>query len=315
MMTNIPKNQCKFPPGTIVSGKWHKNQYQLMKELGAGANGVVYLAENPTRKVALKMSYDSYSITSEVNVLKAFSKVQGYVLGPFLYEMDDWIHNGRIVHFYVMEYIEGPDLLTFVNQRGMSWASIMVLQLLDILNDLHHQGWIFGDLKPENLIVAGPAPHIRCIDVGGTTKNGRAVKEFTEFYDRGYWALGSRKADVKYDLFSTAMLLIHLYYPKKFSKKEGGTKQLFQMIQQHPELSLYENVLKRALLGKFSTALEMKNDLLEVLSNQPKASRSTTKPNLSRSTSKKRRGGFVETLTIIIVTLSLYVFYIYSHMF
>src|SRR5690606_7082586 len=104
MMTNLRKNLSKYPPGTIISGKWQKRRYQLLKELGAGANGVVYLAKDSSRHVALKMSMDSYSITSEVNVLKALAKVQGYVLGPFLYEMDDWDTGGKTIHFYVMEY-------------------------------------------------------------------------------------------------------------------------------------------------------------------------------------------------------------------
>ena len=67
------------------------------------------------------------------------------------------------------------------------------MQLLNDLDKLHQNGWVFGDLKPENLIVTGPPPKIRCIDVGGTTIKGRAIKEFTEFYDRGYWGLGQEK--------------------------------------------------------------------------------------------------------------------------
>ena len=82
------------------------------------------------------------------------------------------------------------------------------------LDKLHENGWVFGDLKPENLIVTGPPPKIRCIDVGGTTIQGRAIKEFTEFYDRGYWGLGSRKAEPTYDLFAVAMIMINTAYPK-----------------------------------------------------------------------------------------------------
>ena len=81
---------------------------------------------------------------------------------------------------------------------------------------------MFGDLKPENLIVTGPPPSIRCIDVGGTTLQGRAIKEFTEFYDSGYWGLGTRKAEPGYDLFAVAMIMINTAYPKRFNKKDRG---------------------------------------------------------------------------------------------
>ena len=39
---------------------------------------------------------------------------------------------------------------------------------------------------------------------------GSSIKEFTEFYDRGYWGLGSRKAEPSYDLFAVAMIMIQM---------------------------------------------------------------------------------------------------------
>ena len=72
------------------------------------------------------------------------------------------------ISFYVMEYIKGPDFLSFIEQKGHHGFR-SCLQLLTDLDSLHQNGWIFGDLKPENLIVTGPPAKIRCIDVGGTT--------------------------------------------------------------------------------------------------------------------------------------------------
>ena len=67
-----------------------KIEYIIIKELGYGANGVVYLAQWHNQHVALKISDNGTSITSEVNVLKSFAKVQGSVLGPSLLDVDDW---------------------------------------------------------------------------------------------------------------------------------------------------------------------------------------------------------------------------------
>ena len=78
---------------------------------------------------------------------------------------------------------------------------------------------------------------IRCIDVGGTTIQGRAIKEFTEFYDRGYWGLGTRKAEPAYDLFAVAMIMINTAYPKRFNKKTGGISQLREAIRQTKEFT------------------------------------------------------------------------------
>lgn len=80
-----------------------------------------------------------------------------------------------------MEYIAGTDLLTFIKQNGTTWLPVLISQLLTDLDYLHKNGWVFGDLKPENLLVTKSPVKIRCIDVGGTTMQGRAIKEFTEF--------------------------------------------------------------------------------------------------------------------------------------
>jgi serine/threonine protein kinase len=332
MMNHTWKNQCKVSPGTIIKGRWHGNQYKILKELGFGANGVVYLAKHNNTQVALKMSGNSMSITSEVNVLKSFAKVQGSALGPSLFDVDDWQTNQVRISFYAMEYIKGPDLLTFIQKNGNVWTPILFLQLLNDLDKMHEKGWVFGDLKPENLIVTGPPPKIRCIDVGGTTIQGRAIKEFTEFYDRGYWGLGTRKAEVTYDLFATAMIMINTVYPKRFNKTTGGIKQLKEAIRQKPELKRYETMLLKALQGHYSSASQMRRDLLAIINNSSKDVSSGNKqamarpmkqtiqksfnvnhPSLSRQDyrKKKRKSGLMEFFLIGMVLGVCYGLYIF----
>ncbi|WP_316252505.1 serine/threonine protein kinase [Bacillus aquiflavi] len=281
MMNNTMKNQCRVPDNTIVEGKWHRNQYKIIKELGFGANGIVYLAQFQNRYVALKMSENNLSITSEVNVLNSFAKVQGSVLGPSLLDVDDWVRKDKNISFYVMEYIHGPDFLTFIKQKGQVWIGVLILQLLSDLQRMHERGWIFGDLKPENLIVTGPPPKIRCIDVGGTTMEGRAIKEFTEFYDRGYWGLGTRKADPAYDLFAVGMIMINCAYPKLFPKREGGIEQLKQALHQSHQLHEYKPVILKSLQGSYRSAKDMREDLL-LLSSGSKGSKSSKHVTMSR---------------------------------
>ncbi|MGV3463935.1 MAG: protein kinase domain-containing protein [Heyndrickxia sp.] len=327
MMNNTLKSQYNFRPGTVIHGKWNKNYYTLIRELGYGANGMVYLAEGKQGYVALKMSDNSMSITSEVNVLKSFSKVPGSTLGPSLLEIDDWETQQKRIPFYVMEYIHGPDLLTFVQKKGNGWSDVLILQLLSDLNRLHQEGWVFGDLKPENLIVTGPPTRIRCIDVGGTTMIGRAIKEYTEFFDRGYWGAGSRKAEPGYDLFAAAMVMINLAYPKRFVKQGEGFEQLKKAIQGKPELSDRREILWKAIKGKYSDALEMRMDLLRSLSNDSGNNqdsttvRSTlTKPKKAGPSSRVKRRrhskitSFLETIMIILVISFLYILYVYGHL-
>ncbi|WP_043931777.1 protein kinase domain-containing protein [Bacillus sp. EB01] len=332
MMNHTSKNPCKLPPATVIEGKWHKQKYILLKELGEGANGVVYLTRYGNKKAALKISSNGLTVTSEVNVLKSFAKARGTALGPSLLDVDDWQGPGGLLSFYVMEYIDGPCFDTFIANKGRDWIEVIFLQLLNDLDELHQSGWVFGDLKPDNLIIAGPPYRIRCIDVGGTTLAGRAIKEYTEFFDRGYWGMGSRKAEPSYDLFAAAMVFISIAYPKRFSKVGGGLKQLQEAIRQKKELIKYEPVLLKALKGEYPAARDMREALLEngerrwhrssgvqpnaanIGSNSPyqqpsrQRKRAIGNKHLQAVTSKQ--GGMKETVFIVSAMAFLYIVYI-----
>lgn len=326
MMSSM-KNLYNIPNGTKINGKWHQNQYVIQRKLGQGAIGVVYLANWNGKDVAIKLSENNVTVTAEVNVLKSLSKAQGVTLGPSLLDVDDWMVGNDIVSFYVMEYINGADLLSFIRQKGKTWVEILILQLLSDLDSLHKEGWVFGDLKPENLIIAGQPTRIRIIDVGGTTRIGRSIKEFTEFFDRGYWGLGSRRAEPSYDLFAVAMIIINAYYPQRFTKTSQSDPfvQLKSAINQHQELKRFEAILLKALTGKYQQASQMRKDLAfsiqaSVHAKKPRPTSTSTKPiNQSRTSSRKihtnsgmktNRSSLVETLILLFIISSLYGLYI-----
>jgi serine/threonine-protein kinase len=315
-MMNTSKNQFSIARGTIIHGKWHKRSYLVERELGYGATGSVYLVKCREGSAALKVS-SQLSITSEMNVLKAFEKVQGTSLGPSLFDVDDWENGNSTLSFYVMEYIHGPTLSSFIQKKDTSWIGVLLLQLLENLQALHTAGWIFGDIKPDNLIVTGPPFCLRCIDVGGTTKQGRAIKEYTEFFDRGYWGAGSRKAEPAYDLFATAMVAVNLVYPKRFERDEKGIDQVLTVIQQNKELQAYSPVLRKALLGHYATALEMRKDLLLAIApaakkDSPSRSmrRMRTTPGKTAFKQKKQKQRLLESAVIVMSVLLLYVLYV-----
>ncbi|MFN7253013.1 MAG: serine/threonine protein kinase [Anaerobacillus sp.] len=322
-MSSIKKSQvCNLPPETKLIGKWHKRPYKIVRELGNGATGTVYLADSPEGLVAIKMGLNSMAITSEVNVLKHFSKVQGQVLGPSLIDVDDWVTPEGTIPFYVMEYLNGQDLFTFVSGKGSEWIGIFMVQLLGDLDRLHQAGWVFGDLKPDNLIIVGPPPRIRWLDVGGTTLLGRSVKEYTEFYDRGYWGLGTRKAEPTYDLFAVAMIIINICYQNRFEKNGEGIKQLKEKIQRKPILKQYDIILLNALQGKYENAQLMKKEVVESISRSTNATVHNNKKQIIRKKQvdkPKRRGkektsGIMETFLFASFLLLAYILYLFGQM-
>src|SRR5699024_3495112 len=148
----------------------------------------------------------------------------------------------------------------FLNKRGNSWLGVLFAQLLTELDQLHQAGFVLGDLKLDNVIVTKNPTRLRFIDVGGVTEFGRSVKEYTEFYDRGYWQAGDRRAEPKYDLFSLAMMALHYVYPNQIKKTKQPKRDLLTHLKQSQKLRTYSSILEGALLGRYKNSLEMRDD-------------------------------------------------------
>lgn len=260
--------KLNLPQGTLITGRWKGGRYLIQRLLGQGANGVVYLVKqvDSARLYALKMGFDTVDIQSEINVLKALQR-QGRRHGSikrdlaYLVEVDDYSLQGKEIPFYVMRYIKGEPLRAFLGRRGTRWMDAAGLNLLQQLRRLHESGWVFGDLKPENVLV-GAYGEVELIDYGGVSSIGRSVKQFTEWYDRGFWNAGGRTAEPSYDWFSFAVVCIHLLSER--SLKHAATQlpqmrskdDLLAIVHTAPSLEPYRPWLKRAIQGEFRDTSE-----------------------------------------------------------
>ncbi|WP_425355027.1 serine/threonine protein kinase [Paenibacillus shirakamiensis] len=257
-----------FPEGTLVIGRWNGRQYVIQKKLGQGANGVVYLVQQVSsrRQYALKMGFDTFDLQSEINVLKALQRQRhkhdaGERDLSYLVEVDDYTQQDREIPFYVMRYVKGEPLSAFLNRRGVQWLDLAGLNLLDQLVRLHKAGWVFGDLKPDNILVSSYG-EVELIDYGGVSPIGRSVKQFTEWYDRGFWNAGTRVAEPSYDWFSFSVVCIHMLAESELKKAALQLPQmrsladLNQIVDQAPRLRPYAKWLKRALNIGFSDTEE-----------------------------------------------------------
>lgn len=249
-----------------IEGKWNKKRYQVHRELGRGTTGIVYLVTHRQAAYALKLGEDPLSISAEVNILRKFQGDPA-IVGPTVFDVDDWEEPGRVRPFYVMNVIEGMSLSSFVQERGKAWVPVLIIQLLDFLQALHQEGFVFGDLKPENLKVCGQPPRLAWLDPGGITKMGWAIKEYTEPFDRASWQMGDRRAEPAYDLFSLALIFISLYTgqslkPLPINAGEDNREALRAYIFQHSALKFYREPLWKAVTGRYRQAVELKRELL-----------------------------------------------------
>ncbi|WP_204519909.1 serine/threonine protein kinase [Brevibacillus fulvus] len=289
-----------------ICGKWYKKVYSIHKRIGQGANGVVYLAESAGQKLALKVGQEPLDMLMEVNMLKAVQQNAAEKIGPRLCDVDDIQLDGQTYTFYVMEFLQGEQLDKYIAQAGEEWVPILVLQLLNRLQILHEQGWIFGDLKPENMIVTYQDKQIRLIDFGGVTKIGNAVRQFTEDYDRATWQAGDRRAEIAYDLFSLAMVMIRLLLKpaewKDLRVQTHEIQELCAIILNNERLYPYRIPLVRALHGKYDSADAMRQEMLASLQNRKKdqTARSHVRHQHGGDSAEKWIGGiFVASLLLL----------------
>ncbi|WP_281883910.1 protein kinase domain-containing protein [Paenibacillus sp. YYML68] len=247
-----------LPTGAIVTGTWNGNRYVVERLLGEGANGKVYLVRRGSKTYALKLGFDTVDHQSEVNALKSIARASEF--RKHWIEADDLDWQGKTYPFSVMSYIKGKPLHEFIRDNGTDWMYVIGLNLLRKLTQLHACGYIFGDLKPENVLLTSYG-EVELIDFGGVTAKGRSVKQFTEAYDRGYWNAGGRVADEAYDLFAFAALLVHAAGDgRRFEQAMGMLPQtrssegLVELVSSTPPLRTVEPILRQALTGRYDSS-------------------------------------------------------------
>jgi len=265
--------------GTEIRGKWNGKRYRLEKLLGLGSNGQVYLASSEKRlSYAVKIGHEAAELQGEVNILTSLDRSEKG-RPPFLLDVDDAVVAGKNVPFYVMRYVPGIPLKAFLRQHGPHWMGVIGYRLLERLAQLHEAGWVFGDIKSENVLV-GEYGRVELVDFGGASAIGRSVRQFTEIYDRGYWSAGSRTAEPSYDLFAVGLLWLHAMDGKRLVQltrtlipQNRHPRELMKLVKSNPRLQPLEGWIEKALAGQFSSTRESSREWREAvrLSQKPKA--------------------------------------------
>lgn len=140
----------------IQNGEILDGIYQIIREIGRGGTGVIYLAEHLRlhKKVVVKKIKDNFvgqvNGRAEVDILKCLH----HTCLPQVY--DFLVINNSV--YTVMEYIEGNDLQYYLD-KGYQFPEQLLynwlLQLSEVLEYLHSQtpSILHSDIKPSNLMV------------------------------------------------------------------------------------------------------------------------------------------------------------------
>lgn len=145
-------------------------RYRVLRVLGRGGMGTVYLAEHRLmrRTVALKVINSQF--TSNRQAVERFQqemRIVARLTSPHVVTAHDAEQVGDS-HFLVMEYIDGKNLAEVVRQRG----PLPILQACRIarqaclgLQHAHEHGLVHRDIKPQNLMLT-KAGRVKILDLG-----------------------------------------------------------------------------------------------------------------------------------------------------
>jgi tetratricopeptide (TPR) repeat protein/tRNA A-37 threonylcarbamoyl transferase component Bud32 len=183
-------------------------KYQVVKTLGEGMGGVVFLAEVGEKRVALKqLQMEQKGLSSEEileNFKREFSLLKELNHPHIVRILDFGFDRQENFYYFTTEYIEGSDIFTAT--RGLSSEEIeeYFVQILRALSYLHSHRVCHLDIKPLNILVGQNdrgQKNAKLIDFGISAFRKQGVLAGTPAYLAPETLLGER-LDGRADLYS-----------------------------------------------------------------------------------------------------------------
>jgi serine/threonine-protein kinase len=157
--------------------------YRIKRQLSAGGMGEVYLAEHRSlnRPYAIKLirpqlAADPASRTRFEREIKAMARLTHWNT----VEIIDYGHAPDDTFYFVMEFVEGPNLGELVARHGPvspGRAVYLLRQVCAALAEAHAAGLVHRDIKPTNIMLtrqAGLADAVKVLDFGLVQSLGAA---------------------------------------------------------------------------------------------------------------------------------------------
>ena len=196
--------------------------YQLLRRLGRGGMGEVYLAEQESlrRQVAVKVLRPS--LATDANYVRRFTHEARAAAGlnhaniVQIYE----VGQSEGIHYIVQEYVPGQNLRQLLSRRGrpleIGETIAVVRQVAAALHKASEQGIVHRDIKPENIMLT-PSGEVKVADFGLARVTTEAELNLTQLgmtmgsplYMSPEQAEG-RPADPRSDLYSFGATCYHM---------------------------------------------------------------------------------------------------------
>ncbi len=201
-------------------------RYEIVKELGRGAMGVVYQAHDPQidRLVALKvLRHDR--VTSEEFVQRFFKEARaiGRLSHPNIVTVFD-VGKDHGTIYIAMEFLEGKPLSKVIKENELNNKAEILdigIQIAEALNYAHQKKVVHRDIKPSNIIILTDG-QVKITDFGiARIEDAAAIKQTqageilgTPVYMSPEQVSG-KSVDGRSDLYSLGVILYELFVGRR----------------------------------------------------------------------------------------------------
>jgi hypothetical protein len=234
---------------TLESGQ-RVGRYRIVRFLGAGAMGEVYLAEDPhiERRLAIKTVRLAGGRPQDVEDRKKRllreARAAGRLLHPNVVALFDAGEEDGLL-FLAFEFVEGSDLASRLEAGpppSLREVLRIVRQVADALDCAHRQGIVHRDIKPSNILLDA-AGHVKVADFGIAKMAGQN----TELTIAGS-VMGSPQylspeqirgdeLDGRSDIFSLGVVLYELLSGRRPFDGETITTLVYQILHKEPAIA------------------------------------------------------------------------------
>jgi len=148
------------------------NRYKIIRVLGHGASGEVYVVEDTKvgQEIVLKYLKLPPELTSAIEHFKHEFEVMTHLNNPNIARVYNFGWDEELeLYYFTSELIHGVDFVTASRRLGIEAAEELFIQALRALEYLHGNHIYHFDIKPQNLLVEqteSMSPLLKVIDFG-----------------------------------------------------------------------------------------------------------------------------------------------------
>jgi serine/threonine protein kinase len=243
------------------------NRFRLLRPIGYGAQGVVYVAYDPQldRHVAIKTLVLGKHDPHQAQMLIAGARTASSLSHPNVVPVFEvGMHAGQ--PFVVFEYVEGRTLAALLQAEGalpMAQAVVAMSQILAGMAHVHASGLLHGDIKPANILI-GTNGIPRVTDFGISRRALAAAGEAVSGGTVQYMApecLSEGRADYRSDVFALGLLFHEMLTGTATMAGSNEYAQIYRILNENPQApSMLNPRIDRRLDGIVLKALQRDPD-------------------------------------------------------